>query len=106
MKISELPSQLCNLALRRQEEAGNIRCVDTEIIAKKKDGGFDWHETPEGVSFWTKIHQGDYTTYFKRYDIDMLVDETVREVQIILSEHSEDELRRALKKVLTDNLIP
>lgn len=104
MNIFELPNQLRGLALRRQEEAGNTANEALAIVTKKKDGGFDWHDTPEGVAFWKKVHEGDFQIYFKKYDIDGIIHDVLKEAQIALSEHTEEELRRALKKVLTDKI--
>lgn len=105
MKLYDLPPAIQLLALRRQKEAGNPENAQLYLLTKKCDGGFDWHDTPEGVHFWTKIFHGDFRHYFRKYDIDSIIDKTLKEAQLVLSEHSEDELRRALKVVLVDNLI-
>ena len=64
--FNELPKQIQYMIRIRMEEQGN---EDTAKYMKdKKNGGFNWGETPEEFDFWNKVINYDqYTDFFKLY---------------------------------------
>lgn len=63
MKISELPQPYRDLALMRQEQAGNAKHVDADlqcdiIYKKAKCNSFIWDNSKDGYHFWDAINNG------------------------------------------------
>jgi hypothetical protein len=70
-KFKDLPIEIQNKMLDRQEEQGNkrdesvfIECIDSVSYI----GGFDWHKTIEGSDFWGEvIMKGNHELFFEKY---------------------------------------
>lgn len=68
MKIKDLPEEIQEIALLRQEEHGNPRNAEIDLNKGQSEKGFTWWKTPEGYSFWEKIYNySDYTEFYKKY---------------------------------------
>lgn len=65
--ILKYPYELVELILKRQEEAGNrpdISIFVENLRADTINKGFDWEDTPEGVTYWCNIlDEGNIANY-------------------------------------------
>jgi hypothetical protein len=60
--IKDLPPELKELALRRQEELMGIRNEDYSVA-----GAFSWTESPEGNDFWRDVTCGIDVSHYECY---------------------------------------
>lgn len=67
MKISDLPKEIADLAVKRQIEQGNKENRENEVCNGKHIGGFEWGETPEKWSFWYNISEGRFAPFYEIY---------------------------------------
>jgi len=67
MKINTLPVEIQNRVFTLQLEAGNLPNGDLDLIAKKHEGNFNWHESDEGFPFWISINHWVYTEFWDKY---------------------------------------
>lgn len=69
-KIKGFPVEVVEKMLEHQVAQGNKRNVsvfEDRKAAGKMMGGFEWHETVEGYSFWNEVVKGSFDVFFKRY---------------------------------------
>ena len=67
MKIYNLPVEIQNRVFELQIEAGNIPECGLDLIAKKHEGNFNFHEACEDWHFWAKINGSDFTDFWLKY---------------------------------------
>lgn len=57
--IIDLPEELREVALKRQEEQGNKRNPYLPLHHNRGMGNFTWGGTPEGHQFWEAVYNGN-----------------------------------------------
>jgi hypothetical protein len=67
MKINTLPVEIQNRVFTLQLEAGNLPNGDSDLLLKKHEGNFNWHETDENYHFWAKIYCHEYSEFWDKY---------------------------------------
>lgn len=67
MKIRDLPKEIEELALKRQEEQGNRPNGEVMLSEYRGSGGFTWYDTPEGTYFWGQINAGNFDVFYEKY---------------------------------------
>jgi hypothetical protein len=78
--IMEFGEEIQTLYELRQQEAGNkpnFHIVNVNLSADIGEGGFHWHETPEGADFWQFIfvnvlHGVETSAYYDRESIESI----------------------------------
>lgn len=66
-KFKELPLQIQETMMDRQEEQGNPRNPDVfinDITDSKNGGGFDWADSEEGSFFWNEVTCGNLDQFY------------------------------------------
>ena len=70
-QLEEFPSEIVERMLKYQVEQGNKKDVsvfENILGADKHFGGFDWADTIEGVTWWSKVIDGkNFNTFFEKY---------------------------------------
>ena len=118
MKINQLPTEIQNRVFELQMQAGNTPNADLDLIAKKHEGNFNWHQSDEDYPFWGYINVGHFEEFRKKYGtsypdprialadkIKKYVDDVIRDCPFTMSESNWDSLRDVmsihLQKMLT-----
>jgi len=70
-RIADLPEDIKKLVIQRWDEYkashdGNEYTSDT-AIRQCVSNVFHWEGTPEGHEFWSRVNDGKYDTFYKRY---------------------------------------
>ena len=66
-KFKELPPQIQEVMMDRQEEQGNSRNPEifiNDITISQGGGGFNWNDSEEGSSFWDDVTRGDFDQFY------------------------------------------
>lgn len=106
MKINTLPVEIQNRVFTLQLEAGNLPNGDLDLIAKKHEGNFNFHETSEDWHFWAKINGSDFTDFWAKYGhsypdprlklqdkLKNTISDIIRDCPFTISESNWDSLR-------------
>lgn len=106
MKINQLPTEIQNRVFTLQIEQGNIPNGDLDLLLKKHEGNFNWHESIENFHFWSNIYCGIYTEFWDKYGrsypdprislaekIKNCVDGIIRDCPFTMSEHNWESLK-------------
>lgn len=67
MLIKDLPKEIKELALKRQQEAGNTKDEKKTLARTESEGSFDWCRTPEGTYIWDQVCKGNFDPFYEKY---------------------------------------
>lgn len=110
MIINKLPPDIQHRVFELQISAGNKPNTEIDLCAKKHEGNFDWHATPEDWRFWKHINSGNFEHFAEahpngvkdpRVNISDVATLILKDSPIVLSDHSYDAMHEHIVKVLT-----
>jgi hypothetical protein len=113
MKINELPADIQHRIFELQIAAGNKPNADLELLAKKHEGNFNWHDSIEDWRFWMFINGGHFSEFTSLYpegvkdprvNIPDVATALLKNCPLVLSDHSYEDMWGHIVSVLTDIL--
>jgi hypothetical protein len=109
MKINELPIEIQNRVYTLQIEAGNLPNGELDLLLKKQEGNFNWHESEENYPFWGNVYCKIYTEFWDKYGhnypdprlrlqgkLKDTITDIIRDCPFTMSEHNWDSLKDVL----------
>lgn len=109
MKINNLPVEIQNRIFTVQIEQGNKANADLDLLLKKAQGNFDWHQTDEDYPFWANVYRGEFTEFWGKYghsypdpalkfqnDLKQVINNIIRDCAFTMSEHNWEALSETI----------